>query len=97
MAETKEAVAKVKKYRMNARAAYQYPDAVTLVPSDLTQRVGGNTQSVSVAMGTKALTRELPATKERPKTTITVQPATQEQLKYLYEIEQHPFIEMYEE
>lgn len=88
---------KTKKYRVSPRQAYKYPNQVTLVPTDLTKRVGGDTPVVSVSLGAKEVRRTLPATKERPETELVSLPASQEQLKYLYEVEKHPHIEEYEE
>ena len=91
---------KKKMYRVMPRIAYRYPQMVTIVPLDLSQRVGVGGQEipvVSIALGTKEVKRVLPATLERPETEIISKPATQEQLKYLYEVEKHPHIEEYEE
>ena len=88
---------KGKKYRVNARIAYRYPEMVTLVPSDLSQKMGPNTPTISVALGTKEVRRVLPATASRPEQEMVSKPATQDQLKYLYEVEKHPHIEQYEE
>jgi len=83
-------------YRYNQRQKYKYPDAVTLVPAfDLTKLPGPNDEVVSVALGDKEIRRTLPATAERPATEMVSKVATQEQLKYLYEVEKHPHIERY--
>lgn len=89
---------KVTKYRVKARIAYKYPEMVTLVPVDLTQKVGvANPAVVSISLGTKEVRRTLPATADRPAMEMVSAVATQEQLAYLYNIEQHPHIEAYQE
>ena len=66
---------------MRAFEAGKYPDAVTTVKGE------------SVALGGKEVVRVLPGNAARPETTRRARAATQEELKYLYEIEKHPFIE----
>ncbi len=93
-----EKTGKVTKYRVKARIAYKYPEMVTLVPVDLTQPMGlPNQLVVSVSLGAKEVRRMLPATADRPATEMVSAVATQEQLRYLYEIEKHPHIEAYQE
>jgi len=91
-----QATTKAKKYRVNARKIYQYPDMVTVVPQNLTEKMGPLTAVVSVALGDKAVKRTLPAKKDRPAVEVVVEPATQEQLKYLYEVEKNPLVEAYD-
>lgn len=88
---------KVKKYRVSPRMSYKHPQMVTLVPVDLTKRIGPDVPVVSVSLGTEEVRRTLPATRERPATELVSKVATQAQLKYLFEVEKHPFIEEYEE
>lgn len=89
---------KGKKYRVNVRAAYKNPNMVTLVPTDLTQKlIGPTTPVVSVALGTKDIKRILPATTERPEMEMISTVATQDQLRWLYEVERNPLIEEFEE
>lgn len=83
-------------YRYNPRQKYKYPDAVTLVPVfDLTKKPGPNDEVVSVALGDKEIRRTLAATKDRPELEMVSKVATQAQLKYLFEVEQHPHIERF--
>jgi hypothetical protein len=77
-----------KRYRVKATFAAKKPDAVTLVTR-------GN-DKIAVALIGKDITVELKGTKSGPPITRTVPGATQEDLKYLFEIEKHPFIEEYE-
>lgn len=94
---TKAVSGKAKKYRVSPRTAYKFPNMVTLVPLNLDEQVGGKIQVVSVSLGAKEVRRTLPATTERPEVEMISKPASQAQLKYLYEVEKHPLIEEYEE
>ena len=91
------ATTKGKKYRVNVRIAYKWPNMVTLVPFDLSKPIGQGNDAVSVALGDKEVRRTLPGTKDRPEMEMVSKPASQTQLKYLYEVERHPLIEQYEE
>lgn len=88
---------KKKMYRVNVRIAYKHPNMVTLVPKDLSRMIGPGNEGISVALGSKEVRRLLPAKADRPEMEMVSKPATQEQLKYLYEVERHPHIEQYEE
>ena len=88
------AAARPKKYQVNAIHAWRFPNATTVVPADLTKRVDQpNIALVSVALGEKELTHKIEGTEERPPSTLIVKPATQAQLKYLFEVEKVPYIE----
>jgi len=97
MANEEKAV-KATKYRVRARIAHKHPEMVTLVPVDLSQKVGiANPAVVSVSLGAKEVRRTLAATSERPAVEMVSTVATQEQLRYLYEVENHPHIEAYQD
>ena len=70
-----------KTYRMTAWAAKKWPTAVT--------SVNGQT----VAIGPEPVTVTMAATKDGPEKKRTVPAATQEQLRWLFMNEAHPFIE----
>lgn len=74
-----------KKYQVKAAILEKNPDAVTLV-----KRESGR---VAVALGGKDITVQVGASKSGPAITRTVKGATQIDLKYLFEIEKHPFVE----
>lgn len=63
----------------------KYPDATTLV------------NGVSVALCGNKVTSKIPGNQAGPPTERTVRGATQSELKYLFEVERHPFIEEIEE
>lgn len=88
---------KILKYRYSARAKYQWPNAVTIVPIDLTKLRGPSEPFVTVALGDKEVRRDIPGTADKPPETLIAQPASQEQLKYLFEFEHNPYVELYEE
>lgn len=89
---------KKKMYRVSPRILWKYPNLVTLVPVDLAEKViGPNTPVVSVSLGTEPVKGKLPARNGRPEVELISNPATQAQLKYLFEVEHHPHIEEYEE
>lgn len=74
-----------KKYQVKTSFLDKKPDAVTLV-----KRESG---FVAVALGGKDITVQVGASKSGPPVTRTVKGATQSDLKYLFEIEKHPFVE----
>lgn len=78
-----------KRYQAKAAFLQKTPDAVTLVKR-------GNDR-VSVALSGKDVTVERAGTKSGPPISRTVKGATQEDLKYLFEIEKHPFVEEVED
>lgn len=88
---------KKKIYRAHPRSLDRWPDMVTLVPLDLTQKIGPNSAVVSVALGSKEVRSTLPARANRPPVEVVTKPATQEQLKYLYEVEKNPHVQEIEE
>ena len=79
------------KYRVNENFAWKYPTAVTLVPVDI---ANPNGQKVSVALGDKTVINERAGNTNRPALKMIAEPATQAQLKYLYEVDKHPAIEL---
>ena len=81
----------MEKYRINENFAWKNPTAVTLVPVDL---ANPNGQKVSVALGDKAVINERAGNANRPALKMIAEPATQAQLKYLYEVDKHPAIEL---
>lgn len=96
-ADTKGAKAPTKKYRFNQRQALKYPQAVTLVPFDLSEKMGLPNQAVqAVALSGVPYEKKLPDRPGQPGGTVTVPGATQEQLAYLYKAGT-PHIEEYEE
>lgn len=79
-------MAKEKKavYRMIPNLIEHYPTCVTQVKGSRCSLTG------------KELTVEVQGDNQQPPKKITVPAATQEQLKYLLEVEKHPFIELVE-
>jgi hypothetical protein len=69
-------------YKVNDKFAAKYPNAVTLV------------DGVGVAICGKDLEIETPGTAQRPPSKRVIKAATQAQLKYLYDTEKHPAIEV---
>ena len=82
-----------KKYRASARFIYLHPGAVTSVPVKITDKVDLNAPRVTVALGETPIKVEQPGTATTPPREMTIQPATQEQLAYLYNVEKNPHIE----
>jgi hypothetical protein len=78
-----------KKYQVKPGFLFKNPDAVTLV-----KRPGGK---VSVALSGKEITVQIDGDKTSPPMTKRIPGATQDDLKYLFEIEKHPFIEEVED
>lgn len=85
------------KYRLKPLLAAQYPQMTSLVPVNLNEKVGGKTDVVSVALSGQDYTVTIPATQTRPEYKKTIKGATQEQLKYLKEVEGNVNIEKFEE
>ena len=69
-------------YKVNDKFAAKYPNAVTLV------------DGVGVAICGKDIEIETPGTAQRPPSKRVIKAATQAQLKYLYDAEKHPAIEV---
>lgn len=74
-----------KKYQMRPADRAKFPDAVTLV------------NGVAVALGGKEIVLNKPGTKLSPPSVRKVRPATQAEMKFLFEEEKHPFIEEIED
>lgn len=75
----------MQKFRVKSIFARTYPDAVTQI------------NGVRVALSESDIKVEIPGTDAKAPETLTVKAATQVQLKYLHDVEQHPAIEAYEE
>jgi len=78
-----------KKYQVKPGFLLKNPEAVTLV-----KRSNGK---IPVALSGKEITVELRGNKSGPPVMKKIAGATQEDLKYLFEIEKHPFIEEVED
>lgn len=78
-----------KKYQVKPGFLYKNPEAVTLV-----KRPGGK---IAVALSGKEITLQIGGDKSLPPMTKRIPGATQDDLKYLFEIEKHPFIEEVED
>ncbi len=87
----------VKKYRVRDWALTRFPDMVCLVPLDLSRSLAYNNDIVCVAIGPDNVEKEMPGNGQAPPTKRIIKAATQAQLKYLYEVEKNPFIELYED
>lgn len=73
------------KYRVKAAYLAAYPNSTTLV------------EGVAVALSGKDITVTKPGTATHPPSSRTIKGATQAQLKYLFETERNPHIEMLDE
>lgn len=74
-----------KKYRLTQYAQNNFETLVTLV------------NGAPVSLTGKEVVSERPGKKDKPPVKVTARPATQAELKYLFEVEKHPFIEEYED
>lgn len=81
-----------KKYQVSEVSAFQYPEMVTLVPTDLTKPISPSNPGVPVSLNGKPIERTVAATKESPERKLTIRGATQDELKYLKEVEGNPHI-----
>lgn len=87
-----------KRYRVKPQIAAKHPGMTSLVPVDLSKRVGDpNVEVIAVALSGENLTVDVPATATRPAYKRQIKGASQEQLRYLYEIEKNPQIEVVDE
>lgn len=74
-----------KKYRLTQWARNNYETLVTLV------------NGAPVSLTGVEVVNERPGKKDKPPVKVTARPATQADLKYLFDVEKHPFIEEYED
>lgn len=85
------------KYRLKPLLAAQYPQMTSLVPVNLNEKVGGKTEVIAVALSGIDFTKDIAATATRPAYKKTIKGATQDQLRYLKEVEGNVNIEKFEE
>lgn len=85
-----------KKYRVKPAHAAKWPEMTSLVPKNLSEKVGGNVEVVSVALCGKDITVKKPGTATTLPYEVTVKAATQDQLKYLFN-EGNPHVEEVDE